>query len=193
MSTLVKPTEPLILADGTRIDPVSGRVVRDDEPEIVEIPSATEAQRLVTETRRTLAELPAIPDTMNPINIVLCYDLFGMSSSEIAVATRLTVEQVESIKAHDAYGQMRASVCKSIQSATENEVVDIMAKGRVRAARKLYKLVDNTDPDIALKASSQIMTHSKAMNDKTDGMDVMEIKIIRKGQNQEMPTITLKM
>jgi hypothetical protein len=193
MNMLAKPTEPLVLADGTKIDPISGRVIRDDEPEIVEIPSATEAQRLVTETRRTLAELPAVPDTMNPINVVLCYDLFGMSTNEIAVATKLTIEQVESIKAHDAYGKMRASVCESIQSASENEVVDIMSKGRVRAARKLFKLIDDHDPDIALKASSQILTHSKAMHEKNDGMDVMEIKVIRKNADQEMPSITLKL
>jgi hypothetical protein len=32
MQTLVSGTEPLVLADGTRIDPASGKVIKDKKP-----------------------------------------------------------------------------------------------------------------------------------------------------------------
>lgn len=191
MTNLPKATEPLILPDGTKIDPVSGKVVREDV-EIVEIPSRTEAQALVTKTRRTIADLPNAPSMMNPINIVLCYDLFGMSDQQIAVATGLSIEQVQAIKGHEAYGKMRSSVRDAVVSETDDQVVDLLSRGRVRAARKLYTLVDDQDPDIALKAAAQIMLHSKD-NKTNDGMDGMEIKIVRRNANQEMPNIILQL
>lgn len=192
MNALAKPCDPLILADGTMIDPISGRIVRDDV-EVVEIPSSTEAQRIVTNTRRTIADLPNVPDTMNPINIVLCYDMFGMSVQEIAVATRLSVDQVSAIQSHDAYNKMRSVLYESVLKSSEDDVVDILTRGRKRAAEKLYSLANSQDDDIALKASSQILTHAKDVGRKDDGMDTMEIKIVRKNANQEMPNITINL
>ena len=45
--------------------------------QMVEVPTAQEAVRIVTAARRKLSELPEVPRTMNAISVVLSYTLFG--------------------------------------------------------------------------------------------------------------------
>jgi hypothetical protein len=46
---LPQGTEPLILADGTKVNPINGTVVEDDF--LVEVPTAVDAQREIVSAR----------------------------------------------------------------------------------------------------------------------------------------------
>lgn len=176
---LADGNEPLTLADGTKIDPRTGRKVSADTT-VVEVPRHSEARKIVTETRRTIADLPDLPKTMTPINVVLTYELFGMSVEQIAVATQLPIEQINSIRQHDAYEKMREAVVENLVASSTDQVTQILRDGKLRAARKMVQLVDNPDEDVALRASSAVMTHAKETETRKSDDDQLVIVMKRK-------------
>ena len=56
-------SEPLILADGTKINPIDGNVVVNDE--LVEVPRHSDIQREIVSARKHISDLPVPPDQMN--------------------------------------------------------------------------------------------------------------------------------
>lgn len=185
---LADESEALVLPDGTKIDPLTGRRI-DDSAEIVEVPTLREAQQLVTATKRTVADLPDVPNTMNPINVVLTYQLFGLSVQQIAIATKLPVEQVAAIQQHDAYETMRSAIVENLVSASTDEVTRILQDGRRKAATKMVRLVDSQDDELALKASSAVMTHAKSQEAGTNEDD--ELVIVIKRKSDGIPNINI--
>ena len=89
---LPSPDTPLVLADGTVIDPSTGQPLQVPSA-FVEIPDAIRAQEIVGRTKRRVVDLPEPPKTMNAIGVVLMYTMYGLARQEIAIATSLTIEQ----------------------------------------------------------------------------------------------------
>lgn len=197
--------DPLKLADGTLVYP-DGRIVQSGdtgstavsrEVSIVAVPTNREAQRLVVETRKKLADLPDVPKTMNAVSIVLSYSLFGLDADEIALATNLPVERIEKIKSTDAYTSMHDEVVRSIVAAESNDVRDLFIKQSRTAAATMF------DALAAGKASDRIMA-AKDILDRSGFRpnDVVEhrhrldggltIEIVRKDE-VVLPTIDMTM
>lgn len=191
MNQLASSVEPLVLADGTKIDPNTGTVIKD-RPVTIEVPSAKEAQRLVMNIRRTIAELPDVPKTMTPINVVMVYEMFGLTDEQIAIAVNITVSQVQNIKNHDAYSKMRNVIIQNMLDSNADEIASIIAAGQKKAATKLTSLVDNQDDKIALDASKAVLS-ANGMRDGADAMSAMSIMIIRRDNATPMPNITISM
>lgn len=150
--TLVDPQQPLILADGTKIDPATGCVLKDTK-RYTEVPNQQQAQRIVMETRRKLSDLPDVPRNMNTISVVLSYSLFGLSPDEIAIATGLTEQQVGIIRMSPAFAEMQEAV---VQSIMDNDAEDIRRLFRVNAknaAHKMATLMDSSSETIQFAAA----------------------------------------
>src|SRR3990167_9708575 len=96
-------SEPLVLADGTKIDPKNGSVVRNSVA-MVEVPTHHEARDFMLERNRRLADLPAIPAQITTIGAVLCYVLLGVSDKDIAVALNIHVERIQQVCMSDMFG-----------------------------------------------------------------------------------------
>jgi hypothetical protein len=196
MSGLPDASEPLKLADGSLVYPGGRRSVQSNARQYVEIPNNQEAQRLIVNTRRKLADLPDIPKTMNAIGVVLSYSLFGLDDTEIALATGLTDKQVGQIKMHDAYQSMLDSVTRSVLDAEATTVRDMFQQHSRTAAGVMVEALHNgaradrmaAARDLLDRAGhrpSDVVEHRHRM----DGGLVIEI--VKRDDSGSVPSITI--
>ena len=155
---------PLRLADGRlvypdgRVDHVDGAAIAAEQ--MVEVPTATEAVRIVTAARRKLSELPEVPRTMNAISVVLSYTLFGLDDEEIAIATGLSVEQIGRIKVGDPYTQMHDAVVRTVLDSETNVVRELFAKNARNAAQVVVRAMEEGTRADRMAAAKDILDRS---------------------------------
>lgn len=190
--------EPLVLADGTRIDPVLGKPIKSEKRKYVEVPSRSEAQELVVKSRKTVAELPLPPENMHGVALVAFYTLFGLPSKEVALAvgSRLTVPQIDNIKQSDAYKQFMANARENIIETSAEQVRDLFQKNAINAANKVLELADSENDVLAFKASQDVLDragHRPAdiVEHKHQMSGGLEIVITRKGGEVLGPIIDM--
>lgn len=190
--------EPLKLADGTLIAP-NGKVVKKvvEPSSMIEVPSQTSAQRLVAATRRKLADLPALPTQMNVVSVVLMYTMLGINDSEIAVATGMSVEQIESLKAHDIYSRVQEEVGKNIILQDQSEIQSIIQRNAKNAAVKIAALMESDMEDIALRAAKDTLDRggfrpADVVEHKHSMSGGLVIEVIKRDQSAKFPTITIE-
>lgn len=123
----------------------------------IEVPASSTAQRLVTNTRRKLADLPALPEHMNSFAIVLIYTASGLSDREIAVATGFDASQLLRIREHPAYTQLEKFVIDAVHEQSGATVAATLAAAEVKAAESIVSQVDSEDADIAYRASKDVL------------------------------------
>lgn len=198
MSTsLPSGDEPLRLADGTLVYP-GGRVSHVDTPAaFVEIPTHREAQKTIVSTRRKLADLPEVPKTMNAISVVLAYSLFGLDDEEIAIATKLTIDQVGRLKMSDAYGQMHEAIVRTIVDSETDVVRDMLAKNARNAAATMVDALNAGNRSDRMAAARDILDRSGHRpadiiehRHRVDGGLVIEY--IRRGTEDVPPVIDME-
>lgn len=86
---LAQPTQPLIPADGTKIDPENDSVMRELSS-YKEVPTNKEAIIAVQKANRKAAELPDLPSRMNPISAVLTYELLVLDEQQTTISHRVS-------------------------------------------------------------------------------------------------------
>jgi hypothetical protein len=152
MRTLPSPNAPMIADDGTLIAPTAATSFAR-----IEIPSNSQAQRLVTNTRRKLIDLPAVPKQMNSFAIILVYTASGLSDAEIGVATGLTTAQIANIRTNTAYTQLEEYVIQAAQEQSKSDVQAILAQAEIKSANRISSLTNSLDEKIALAASKDVL------------------------------------
>lgn len=156
---LADALDPLVLADGTKIDPSSGKVVREKKSSFIEIPSASQAVAIIAKTKRNVAELPLPPQKMNAVSLVLFYSMWGLAENDIAITVNITRDQVNNIKKLPEYLAMSQDIQRSILQHETNEVRDIFQKHARGAAEKIVEIAADADADSVLgfKAAQDIL------------------------------------
>lgn len=150
----------LTLADGTVLDLATGKPVVSERVErkmLVEVPTNTEAQVLVANTRKRIADLPDIPKRMNFVAAVLSYKLFGLSDFDIATALSCTEERVAQVFETDVYKRLSDEVVRTILERDADDVRHIFKQGSRNAAKKLMQLADSENETVALSATKDIL------------------------------------
>jgi hypothetical protein len=156
---LADKSEPLKLADGTLVYP-GGHTVRGEGEVYVEIPTHREAQRVITATRRKVADLPEVPKTMNAIGAVLSYTLFGLDDEEIAVATGFSIDQIGRIKMSDPYTQMHETVVRTVLDSETDVVRELLAKNARNAAHVMVDALQAGSRGDRMAAAKDILDRS---------------------------------
>ena len=156
---LADALDPPVLADGTKIDPSSGKVVREKKSSFIEIPSASQAVAIIAKTKRNVAELPLPPQKMNAVSLVLFYSMWGLAENDIAITVNITRDQVNNIKKLPEYLAMSQDIQRSILQHETNEVRDIFQKHARGAAEKIVEIAADADADSVLgfKAAQDIL------------------------------------
>lgn len=143
--------EPLE-ADGKQIAPSSPRGRRT-----IEIPSSTQAVAVIEGTRRKLADLPVTPRHLNPIACICLYTMYGLDVQEISVATGLGMEQINAIRMSNEYAIMQRAVVDTVLEVETGDVKEYVKKAAQGAAERVTQLVQHDNPDIALRASRDVL------------------------------------
>ena len=159
MLNLADPDEPLQLPDGTIIS-ANGVVKRTARPApgVVEVPTHNDAKNIVMNTRRALSDLPLPPKATNPVAIVLCYVLFGLGNTDIAIATGLSEQQVTDIRMSDPFAAMYESVRTSVIEKESENVRGFFTAASRSAAMKMTALMAESESDVvAQKAAADIL------------------------------------
>lgn len=194
---LADPKEPLILADGTKIDPVSGVVIKDKHSRggFIEIPSASEAVALVAKTRRAVSELPVPNKQMNALSLILMYSIWGLSDQDIAIVVGgdLTTPQIKNIKQLPEYKALSDDILKSVMEYEANDVRTFLQQNAARAAEKIVDLIEEegalgfaASKDVLDRAGhrpADVVEHRHTMEDS------LKIEFISKKQDINIPSI----
>lgn len=189
---LPEPGTPLKLADGTEIDPATGKVV-GAEP-YVKVPSTRELRENYAIIQRRLIDLPLPPQKMNGISIILTYKMIGLSDSEIATATGIKEEQVGQIVISDAFAELRQMVLENISAMDADTIRTSMKDNALMGVQRLGQLINSDDETIALSASKDALDRDGYRPaDVVEHRHKMEggltIEVIRRDHSKEAPVI----
>lgn len=157
---LADANQPLVLADGTVINPETGNAVR--ERKFVEVPSNSEAQKIVLSARKSVADLPAPPKDMNALGLVAFYTLFGLSDTQVAIAldNKLSVDQVKMIKDSELFQEFMKAAKDNLIESAKNDVQTLIASNARNAALRVIELADSDNEVLSFKASQDILDRS---------------------------------
>jgi hypothetical protein len=156
----------------------------------VEIPTRTQAQRIVASTRRKLVDLPALPKQLNALSAVLVYSLSGLSDDEISIATSLPASQIAGIRNTPAYCVLENNVVSAVREAFTGEAANVLVRARLKAAEKLESHLDSEFDAISLRAAEAVLSkHADAISStKTNAMDALLIEVVDK-RNSALPSL----
>ena len=188
-------TEPLVLADGTKINPLNGNVLIDDEDLVVEVPNTTDIQREIVASRKRITDLPVPPEQMNTLSFILCYAMFGLGDDDIANIISLPVEQIRSIKMTKGYTDLQHSLIETITNSDIMSVRDMFVDHSRSAADVVINTMNNPEIGINTRMSAANNILDRAGHRPADIVEHrhkveggLRIEYIKK-EDQDIPTI----
>jgi len=191
---LPEDNEPLVLADGTKIDPSTGRPIK--EQPLVLIPSPGEAQRIVARTRKSVTELPLPPKQLSGVALVAFYTLFGLNDQDISIALdgSLTVEQIERIRTLDAYIEFMETAKANMLHTQSDTVRELFQTHANSAATKIINLSQSDNDVLAFTASKDVLDRAghrpaDVVEHRHKMEDALNIVYIEKKANEDVPMI----
>jgi hypothetical protein len=196
---LAEGDEPLILADGTKINPSTGEVIKDKkQSRFVEVPSPSAAQALVVRSRKSIADLPVPPKQLTGVALVAFYTLFGLSDSDISVALDgvLTVEQIKNIRKLEPYTAFMENAKTNIIETSTDQVRELFQKQAINAASKIIELADGENDVLSFKASQDILDRAghrpaDVVEHRHRMEDSLNIVITRRDATESIPTVDI--
>ena len=190
---LADTNQPLVLADGTVINPETGREKK--ERKFVEVPSNTEAQKIVLNARRSVADLPAPPKDMNALGLVAFYSLFGLSDTQVAIAldNKLSVDQVKMIKDSELFQEFMSTAKETLIESTKNDVNTLIQSHARDAAMRIVEHATSDNDVLSFKASQDILDRAghrpvDVIHHKHAMEDALQIVVIQR-KDEAMPVL----
>jgi hypothetical protein len=188
--------EPLVLADGTKIDPTTGKKIVEKRPTYVEVPAPSTAQQMVIKANKSAADLPLPPKQMSAVGLVAFYTLFGLSDRDIAlvVGNAMSVQQVQRIRELDVYKQFMEDAQKNILESERDNVRNMFQQHSRAAASKVIELANSDNDVLAFKASQDIL--DRAGHRPADVVEhrhrlenTLKIELIKRDDPKDIPII----
>jgi hypothetical protein len=214
MSQLPNGLTPLTLADGRIVMP-SGVVI----PSVATQAATTQAEvasgtatapeqelalavevpppNLASIPVRRLGDLPDIPKVINAVNVVVCYTLFGLPDPDICAATKLSPQQLDKLRASDAYEHMKSAIVRGVLDAEASSVRDLFQQHSRAATMVMVESLrqgSRADRLIAARDHLDRAGHRPAdvieHRHRVDGGLVIEV--VRKDERENVPTIEME-
>jgi len=158
--SLAAGAEPLVLADGTKIDPKDGTVVVDSDYDLIEVPTMKQVQREYVMAQRRLSDLPVPPHKLNTISLVLCYSLLGISDKDIGVVLGLEEEQVGRVRMSDSFLEIREEVVQSVIESDQEAVRGMISQSGLIAATRMIETLNSEDESMRVSAAKDLLDRS---------------------------------
>ena len=126
--------EPLVLADGTRINPVDGVIIEDEF--LVEVPNTEDIKREIVAARKRISDLPVPPNQMNTISVIISYTLF---------------------KSSDSYRSLQEQFVKNIMESDASDVRNMFVQKSKTAAHTMFALMESNNEATRGSAAKDIL------------------------------------
>ena len=188
-------TEPLVLADGTKINPLDGKILKDNI--LVEVPNTREIQRDIVAARKRIADLPLPPEQMNTLSLVMAYSVFGLSDKDIGNVLSLSQDQIHNIKMNNAYNELQQNLVQSIIHSDTTEVRDLFVLNSKTSAQLFVDTVNDTEMGIGTRLSAANNILDRAGHRPADIVEHrhkveggLRIEYVKK-EEQDIPTIDI--
>ena len=188
-------TEPLVLADGTKINPLDGKILKDDI--LVEVPNTREIQRDIVAARKRIADLPLPTEQMNTLSLVMAYSVFGLSDKDIGNVLSLSQEQIHNIKMNNAYNELQQNLVQSIIHSDTTEVRDLFVLNSKTSAQLFVDTVNDSEMGIGTRLSAANNILDRAGHRPADIVEHrhkveggLRIEYVKK-EEQDIPTIDI--
>ncbi len=148
-------TEPLVLADGTLINPENGTVVPNEV--LVEVPNTADIKREIVASRKRISDLPVPPNQMNTISVILSYSLFGITDEDISLVLSIPLDQIQTIKSSDAFSSLQEAFVKNIVEQDLSDVRGMFVQKSRRAADTMFNLLESESEATRGSAAKDIL------------------------------------
>ncbi len=188
-------TEPLVLADGTKINPLDGKILKDNI--LVEVPNTREIQRDIVAARKRIADLPLPPEQMNTLSLVMAYSVFGLSDKDIGNVLSLSQDQIHNIKMNNAYNELQQNLVQSIIHSDTTEVRDLFVLNSKTSAQLFVDTVNDSEMGIGTRLSAANNILDRAGHRPADIVEHrhkveggLRIEYVKK-EEQDIPTIDI--
>ena len=152
---MVQGTEPLVLADGTKIDPEDGCVVTDEI--LVAVPNTEEIKREIVASRKRISDLPVPPSQMNTISVVMSYSLFGITDEDISNTLLIPLKQLQAVKSSDVYAGLQKQLLKNIVESDMSDVRGLFVQKSRTAADVMFNLMGSESETTRGSAAKDVL------------------------------------
>tara|TARA_Y100000385_G_C13096088_1_gene641408 strand:+ start:1294 stop:1887 length:594 start_codon:yes stop_codon:yes gene_type:complete len=129
-------SEPLVLADGTKIDPTNGSIINDEI--LVEVPNTETIKQEIVAARKRINDLPVPPKQMNTLSVIISYSLFGLSDNDIAYLLSIETDELKNIKSSDVYIELQKTLVQNILASDASDVRGMFVQHSKDAASVMF-------------------------------------------------------
>lgn len=153
----------MTLADGRKFDTATKQYV--DEIKDIAIPDIEDDVEHTTFTpvvhnKRRLEDLPTDARQMNAVCAVLAYTLMGIDDGDIALAMRVDIEQIDSLKRSDPYRRAQEMATEAFVNGQNEAAAGVLANAALPAARALVTGIKDKNVANRIRAAESILTRN---------------------------------
>lgn len=154
---LPRPGDPLVLADGTFIEPDKLNDEVDEAPEPLRQVKLVAAD-FRAQQKRTINELPDRPDVINAMAAVLMYTILGLTDREISTIVGISRAEVALARKHSAYEECFNAMVSELINANSEVLTSRLAAHAHIALNQVTKLSTKAKKEeTRLSASKDIL------------------------------------
>ena len=122
---LARPGDPLVAADGNKVEPENKPTKKQAKG--MQLDGALDPALYRPNKRRILKELPAAPNVISGIGAVFMFTMMGVGDREIADTLGTTVEHINELRSHPAYGECFENILAEFINANSTLITSRIA------------------------------------------------------------------
>lgn len=175
---LARPGDPLVTSKGDVVEPTHKPTKKERIK--LDVNSVIDPSLYRPTKRRMMKELPAAPNVITGIGAVFMYTVLGVGDREIADTLGTTVEHVNELREHSAYGECFGIVHNEFINVNSELITSRIASYAQGAVKKLGDLSTNAKKEeTQLAASKDILDRAGVRPKDQENRAAMHVNDLR--------------
>lgn len=179
-TSLARPGDPLVASNGAKVEPENKPTKK--ETKAMKIDGILDAALYRPNKRRIMKELPAAPSVISGIGAVFMFTMMGVGDREIADTLGTTVEHINELRSHPAYGECFENVMSEFINANSSLITSRIASYAQTAIETVGTLATSAKKEeTRLNASKDILDRAGVRpkdQEQRSAMSVNDLRII---------------